>query len=562
MSSRRAPSMPPEIPGFTYVQLLGSGGFADVFLYQQQLPKRRVAVKVLLTEGLTAGSVADFTAEANVMAQLSTHPAIVTIYQADVAIDGRPYLAMEYCPKANLQSRYRKANFSVAEALRVGIQVAGAVETAHRAGILHRDIKPANILVTEYNRPALTDFGIAGTTMGAADSVGMSIPWSPPEAFDATQQSSVHSDVFALAATVYTLLAGRSPFEVPGGKNSGADIISRIQGDPLAPLGRADVPISLDEALAKGMAKLPQNRHQSALELARALQKVQIELSMSVTPVDVIDDSVDDSAGEDEDDGHTRVRAVVTINPAGNAPVSPFPVSTPTGLGDLPFSTTDATVLRDSTGRQVVAPRGSGVPTFASGAALSPADEIPDATIIKQRPGGPALIAHDAASDLDHTQVKAPVAPAVASEPDVESSQPRGKRPLLIGGGVAAVVAVLGIGTAIALNSDPGGPDEVDPTVAAPIDGVVTERLVPQVEDLVGAIEGADAVFAWVNPDPKPGDTYLWGVRVGDATPALAATDATTVTTPASAEGQTCIEVLIRRADGRASADPAIGCTP
>src|SRR5690606_1169274 len=104
VSARRAPQAPPELPGFTYVDVLGSGGFADVFLYEQHLPRRRVAVKVLLTERISSGSVSEFTAEANVMAMLSTHPAIVTIYQAGVAADGRPYLVMEYCPKPNLQS--------------------------------------------------------------------------------------------------------------------------------------------------------------------------------------------------------------------------------------------------------------------------------------------------------------------------------------------------------------------------------------------------------------------------------------------------------------------------
>src|SRR5690606_2078483 len=174
----RAPSPPPELPGFIYLRPLGTGGFADVFLYEQQLPKREVAVKVLLADRLTAGAAEEFTNEANVMALLSTHPAIVTIYQAGVAGDGRPYLVMEYCPKPNLQIRTRKEPFSVAEALRVGVQVSGAVETAHRAGVLHRDIKPANILVTAYNRPALTDFGIASTAGSAADgeAAGMSIP--------------------------------------------------------------------------------------------------------------------------------------------------------------------------------------------------------------------------------------------------------------------------------------------------------------------------------------------------------------------------------------------------
>ena len=260
MSGKRAPMAPPDLPGFTFVEVLGSGGFADVYLYEQQLPKRRVAVKVLLTERMSSGSVEEFTAEANVMAMLSTHPAIVTIYQAGVARDGRPYLVMEYCPRPNLQVRYRREPFGVAESLRVGVQVAAAVETAHRAGVLHRDIKPANILVTEYNRPALTDFGIASTSTVAAESAGLSIPWSPPESFADVPRSDPRSDVYALGATVYTLLAARSPFELPGQRNTAADLIQRIETAPLSPLGRADVPPSLEQVLARAMAKNPADR--------------------------------------------------------------------------------------------------------------------------------------------------------------------------------------------------------------------------------------------------------------------------------------------------------------
>src|SRR5690625_4811379 len=91
------------------------------------------------------------------MPQPSAHPPIVTIYHADTAGDGRPYLVMEYCPRPNLSVRYRTAPLGVAESVRIGIRLAGAVETAHRAGILHRDIKPANVLTTDYGWPALTD---------------------------------------------------------------------------------------------------------------------------------------------------------------------------------------------------------------------------------------------------------------------------------------------------------------------------------------------------------------------------------------------------------------------
>lgn len=88
---RRAPSTPPELPGYEHIRLLGAGGFSDVFLYQQLLPRRQVAVKVLLADGLDSGARAAFVEEANLMAQLSAHPSIVTIFHADISADDRPY---------------------------------------------------------------------------------------------------------------------------------------------------------------------------------------------------------------------------------------------------------------------------------------------------------------------------------------------------------------------------------------------------------------------------------------------------------------------------------------
>src|SRR5699024_11007326 len=144
----RPPAAPPELPGYRPIRHLGSGGFADVFLYQQDLPHREVAVKVLLESVVNSESRQRFVAEANAMARLSAHPSIVTIHFAGIAPDGRPCLVMEYCPRPNLGIRMRKERIDLAEVLRIGVRLASAVETAHRAGILHRDIKPANVLVT------------------------------------------------------------------------------------------------------------------------------------------------------------------------------------------------------------------------------------------------------------------------------------------------------------------------------------------------------------------------------------------------------------------------------
>ncbi len=321
MSPKRAPSAPPELPGYDYVSLLGSGGFADVFLYQQLLPSRKVAVKVLLPDAVNRELIENFRHEANVMAQLSTHPSIVTIYGAAVAPDGRPFLAMEYCPKPNLGVRYRRDRFAVPEVLSLGVQIAGAVETAHRAGILHRDIKPANILVTAYNRPALTDFGIATSSGIGDDASGMSIPWSPPEAFLEPPRSSPASDVFSLAATLSTLLAGRTPFELPGGSNTSVDLIDRIQRGEISPLARHDVPQRLEAVLASAMDPDPSRRHATAMAFGRALQQVEAEMALPVTPLDVLDDSLDPEAVDEEDGGATRIRGVVSIDPhAGEQP--------------------------------------------------------------------------------------------------------------------------------------------------------------------------------------------------------------------------------------------------
>jgi hypothetical protein len=298
------------------VRLLGVGGFADVFLYQQHLPSRLVAVKVLLA-GLSDEVRTRFTDEANLMAQLSHHPSIVTVHHASIASDGRPYLVMEYCSQPGLAQRYRAERMGVAEVLRIGVRLASAVETAHRAGILHRDIKPANVLTTDFGWPALTDFGIAATVASrgrGTDAVGVSVPWAAPEMLADPPQADERSDVYCLGATLYSLLAGRSPFEVAGGANGAAELVSRIERQPLAPVTRADVPESLQRLLARAMAKHPSERHASALALGRALQQVEGELSLPVTTLDLPGEQVSSGpargAAADE---QTRARPVLVV---------------------------------------------------------------------------------------------------------------------------------------------------------------------------------------------------------------------------------------------------------
>ncbi len=318
--SRRRPSEPPVLPGFSHVRLLGSGGFADVFLYEQNMPRRQVAVKVMLAEVVTEHVRQMFHVEANLMAQLSSHPGILTVYQASISADGRPYLVMELC-SSQLAARYRVERIPVAEVLRVGVQIGSAVETAHRSGVLHRDIKPSNILTTVYGHPVLSDFGIASTLTAVenAESVGLSIPWSAPEVLLDETAGTVTSEVWSLAATVYTLLAGRSPFEVLDGSNGSSELIGRITRARVPGIDRDDVPASLETVVRRAMSRDPAKRQQSVLELVRDLQRVEAELGLVTTQADIaMDDWALASIGDPGDRTIVRPVASRAPRPAGS----------------------------------------------------------------------------------------------------------------------------------------------------------------------------------------------------------------------------------------------------
>ena len=168
---------------------------------------------------------------------------------------------------------------SVSEAVATGIKLASAIETAHRSGILHRDIKPSNVLVTTYSEPALTDFGIAGRLhdVEADTDVRISYPWSPPELLDGRSNGSVASDVYSLGATIWNLLVGRSPFSIPSGDNSSRALTARILHSTPPRTQRPDVPPALDLLLQQCLAKEPEHRPASALEVARALQRIEAQ---------------------------------------------------------------------------------------------------------------------------------------------------------------------------------------------------------------------------------------------------------------------------------------------
>lgn len=536
----RAASTPPQLRGFTYVKPLGSGGFSDVYLYDQELPRRRVAVKVLLTEGLTAASREAFVAEANVMAQLSAHPYIVSIYTADVSDDGRPFFIMEYCSGPSLADRYKAQPFSVVETLRTGVRLSSAIATAHQAGILHRDIKPGNVLTNDFGWPALTDFGISsavedddlplhtvtrpvsdsGATTGS-QSVGMSIPWSPPEMFDDAPRPDVRSDVFSLAATLYTLLAGRTPFEVAGGPNGALDLMGRIERGDITPLTRTDVPASMLAVLRKGMAVDRADRFASAVDFARALQRVEIELDYAPTTIDVPNLVVPDVAiDRTTDDDATRARAVRTIAAQTAPPAAPPAAPAPTAAPSNPATTAppvDATVVR--------------------GAA-------PAETVVRQP------------------------TPATTDDPSsVEPAPPRRSGRLVL----AAVIGVLVLGgliggVAIALSGQSdSGTDPAAPIVANPdepddlgdIGGVTVEP--PTIVSAEPQGDGS-VLFTWQPAGEVAPDAYRWQQISGGDT-VSAPSPETTALVASQSGARVCIQIW-SIVEGAQSLVPTEACGP
>ncbi|MHC6591130.1 serine/threonine-protein kinase [Arthrobacter sp. C152] len=565
MSSKRPVAPPPRIPGFTYISLLGSGGFSDVYLYDQDRPRRKVAVKVLLSDLKTEGARRRFESEANLMAQLSSHPYIVTIFEAEVTDDGHSYLAMEYCSRPSLDVRYRRQRFSVDEVLAVGIQVASAVETAHRAGIAHRDIKPANILVTDYNRPALTDFGISGTLAGdGEDDSGMSIPWSPPEQFRDGSVDGVMVDVWALGATLYTLLAGRSPFVMPGADNSQRELINRISNMALPRLGRADVPESLELALATAMAKSPQSRYSSAHAFALALQRIQAELNLSVTPFEVLEEPQQEESHPDGGTEETRVRSIAAIDPERTGSAPTFPARTrPNGPArEVPPSY----AVRPSNGAQ---PSSGAPPAPHAVGAEATHDGGPQewahSTVLRGGAGSvpAATQAPDdgyAADTTIHRPARVEEA-AAESRPDTD----HGRRNLwlaIAGGTLLALAAVVGL---VVANASPGTPRTVATQQASkPPADALDNGTVPDVEGLAGAI-GSDgnASFTWKNPQPKDGDSYKWRVYTIGGGGEYQSIAQPPVRVKPNPSGQTCVQVMIVRSDGAFSPmeAPSIACT-
>jgi tRNA A-37 threonylcarbamoyl transferase component Bud32 len=273
------------VPGFVDLVPIGRGGFSTVYGARQVAVARTVALKVLHPDLVGKDDLRHFTQEVQAIGRLTGHPHVVTIFDADVTRDGRPYIVMEFCERGSLAAQLGTTGpSSLADALAGGVKLCGALAAAHAAGILHGDVKPQNVLVNRFGQPALADFGLAsfsrnGVLAGMADA--FTLAHAPPEVLE-RQVVTAASDLYALASTIYTVLAGRTPHPVERGMPVAQHLL-RVLRDPVADIHRGDVPATVSNVLRDAMAIDPAHRPSSAMELGRVLQQLKAELGLPAT---------------------------------------------------------------------------------------------------------------------------------------------------------------------------------------------------------------------------------------------------------------------------------------
>ncbi|HEY5852562.1 MAG TPA: protein kinase [Aldersonia sp.] len=262
--------------GFGDPHEIGHGGFGVVYRCGQSALGRTVAVKVL-TADLEPDNLDRFVREQVAMGKMSGHPHIVNIFQVGSTATGRPYIVMQYHPHGSVEDKIRDDGaLGWRDALHIGVRVAGALETAHRRGMLHRDVKPGNILLTEYGEPQLTDFGIARIGGGFETSDGSIIgspAYTAPEVLQGGSPT-VASDVYSLASTLFTVATGHAVFERRQGEQMVAQFL-RVTRQPMPHLSESGMPADVCTVIEQAMAREPADRPQSAAEFGAELRELQ-----------------------------------------------------------------------------------------------------------------------------------------------------------------------------------------------------------------------------------------------------------------------------------------------
>ncbi len=266
---------------YRILRRLGSGGMANVYLAEDEALGRRVAIKILNERYANDDNFIErFNREAKSAASLS-HPNIVSIYDRGQA-EGTYYIAMEVIEGRSLKELIMtRGPLPVSRAIAYTKQILSALRFAHRTGIIHRDIKPHNILIGAEERLKVTDFGIAragASQMTEAGSImGTAQYLSPEQARGAPVTAA--SDLYSVGVVLYEMLTGQTPFD---GESAIEIAMKHLSETPKPPSQiRRGLPPELDQVVLRALAKNPEDRYQSADELAADLDRIEAGLPVS-----------------------------------------------------------------------------------------------------------------------------------------------------------------------------------------------------------------------------------------------------------------------------------------
>jgi serine/threonine protein kinase len=268
---------------YEIVAPLGAGGMGEVYRARDTRLDRIVAIKILPCHLADRAVLRErFEREARSIASLN-HPHICTIHDVGHQ-DGTDYLVMEYLEGETLAQRLLRGPLALAQALRCAIQIADALDKAHRKGITHRDLKPGNIMLTR-SGAKLLDFGLAKltqptvvsdttltmlpTTITAEGNIVGTLQYMAPERLEG-KEADARSDIFAFGAVVYEMVTGKKAFD---GKSQARLIGKILETDP-PPMSSSQslTPDVLDRAVKSCLAKDPDERWQNAADLTRELK--------------------------------------------------------------------------------------------------------------------------------------------------------------------------------------------------------------------------------------------------------------------------------------------------
>lgn len=263
-----------NVPGYTLVRRLDdSGGQATVHLGRGVAPPHReAAIKIYHSALRSSRDRQRFQREVEAMERLAADPHIIDVYDTGVLDNGQAYLAMRLCPGGSLAALLaERGPLSPAAVICLGETVAEALGRAHRQGVLHRDVKPHNILLGEDGAPVLADFGIVALRhQDSSATVGRwTAAYAAPELFH-DKPATVKTDIYGLAATLYTMLAGHAPHHELHRVPSPAELLWRRNSRPASIDG---VPPRLMNVLLQALSPSPNERFATADAFAAALRE-------------------------------------------------------------------------------------------------------------------------------------------------------------------------------------------------------------------------------------------------------------------------------------------------